>query len=44
MIAFFEVVLRLQNAQIFSLNWWKSAGSPDAVVRAVKRWSFISNF
>ena len=48
MIAFFEVALRLQNAQILSLDSWKiipAPGSLDAATRAVQKWSwsFISN-
>ena len=46
MIAFLEVALRLQSAQILPLNSWKpfpAPGSPDAAIRAVQRWSFISN-
>ena len=46
MIAFFEVALRLQNAQTLPLDSWKAVPapeSPDAATRAVQRWSFISN-
>ena len=46
MIAFLEVVLRLQNAQILPLDSWKAvpvSRSPDAATKAVQRWSFISN-
>ena len=38
MIAFLEVALRLQNAQILPLDSWKAVpapGSPDAATRAV---------
>ena len=38
MIAFLEVVLRLQNAQILPLDSWKAVpapGSPGAATRAV---------
>ena len=44
MIAFLEVALRLQNAQILPLNSWKAVlapGSSDAATRAV---TIISNF
>ena len=46
MIAFLEVALRLQSAQILPLNSWKAfpaPGSLDAATRAVQRWSLISN-
>ena len=46
MIAFLEVALRLQSAQILPLNSWKAfpaPGSPDAATRAVQRWSLIGN-
>ena len=46
MIAFLEVALRLQNAQILPLDLWKTvpaAGSPDVAIRAIQKWSFINN-
>ena len=46
MIAFLEVALRLQSAQILPLNSWRpfpAPGSPDAATRTVGRWSLISN-
>ena len=46
MFAFLEVALRLQNAQILPLDWWKAVSapeSPDAATDAVKRSSFMSS-
>ena len=41
MIAFAEVALRLQSAQILPLNLWKAvlvSGSPDAATRIVQKY------
>ena len=35
MLAFLEVALRLQNAQILPLDSWKAVPAPDAAARAV---------
>ena len=46
MIAFLEVALRLQNAQILPLDLWETIpapGSPDVATRAAQRWLFINN-
>ena len=46
MIAVLELALRSQNAQILSLNSWKTVpapGSPNAAVRTVQKRSFMSN-
>ena len=46
MIAFFEIALRLQNAQILPLNSWKAVPVPglsNIATRAIQRLSFISS-